>query len=375
MKNIYLDNASTTKIIPEVKRVMKPFFCDVFANDSSAHKMGRDANKYVEQSRCILANSINSKTNEIYFTSCGSESNSWAIIGLCNANKDKGNHIITTQIEHDSVINSCKYLESQGYKVTYLKVDKYGRVDINELKSIIDKNTILVSVMMVNNEVGTIQNIKEISEIAHNNGSIFHTDAVQAFGMLNIDVQKLNVDCMSISAHKIYGPKGVGMLYVKNGVKIDNLIFGGNQEFGKRGGTVNTAGVVGFGKATEIAYNNLENNYKKILNLKNYFVQKLKSEFQDKVVINGDENNSVPNIISATFIGQDANILLMRLDQMKIAVSRGSACTAGSNLPSYVLEAMGLNEFANSTIRFSLGRFTTIKELDITLNALIKILK
>ncbi len=375
MKKIYLDNAATTVIIPEVKKAMMPFFCDIFANESSSHSMGRDANKYVENARNIIAKTVNSNTNEIYFTSCGSESNSWAILGIASANSSKGNHIITTKIEHDSIINSCQYLETKGYKVDYVSVDDKGNINIDELESLINEKTILISTMMVNNEVGTIQNIKKIGEIAHKHNIIFHADAVQGFGILNIDVKELNVDLMSVSAHKIYGPKGMGFLYIKNGIKIDNLIFGGSQEFGKRGGTANTPAIVGFGKATEIAYKNLVKNYTRISMLRDYFVKKLKQNFADIVIINGNNDNHVPNIVSVSFKNFDANILLMKLDQQGICVSRGSACTAGSSLPSYVLQAMGLNDYANSTIRFSLSKFTTQKELDYVIKALTQILK
>lgn len=375
MKKIYLDNAATTIIIPEVKKAMMPFFSNIFANESSSHSMGRDANKYVENARNIIAKTINSNTNEIYFTSCGSESNSWAILGIASANNSKGNHIITTKIEHDSIINSCNYLENKGYKIDYVSVDNKGDINIDELESLINEKTILISTMMVNNEVGTIQNIKKIGEIAHKHNIVFHTDAVQGFGMLNIDVKALNIDLMSVSAHKIYGPKGMGFLYIKNGIKIDNLIFGGNQEFGKRGGTANTPAIVGFGKATEIAYKNLEANYNRIFNLREYFVNELKNNFNDEIIINGNENSIVPNIVSVSFKNKDANILLMKLDQMGICVSRGSACTAGSSLPSYVLQAMGLNEYADKTIRFSLSRFTTKKELNYVIKSLNNILK
>lgn len=375
MKRIYLDNAATTVIIPEVKKAMMPFFCDIFANESSSHSMGRDANKYVENARNIIAKAVNSNTNEIYFTSCGSESNSWAMLGTASANSSRGNHIITTKIEHDSIINSCQYLETKGYKVDYVSVDDKGNINIDELESLINEKTILISTMMVNNEVGTIQNIKRIGEIAHKHNIIFHTDAVQGFGILNIDVKELNIDLMSVSAHKIYGPKGMGFLYIKNGIKIDNLIFGGSQEFGKRGGTANTPAIVGFGKATEIAYKNLVKNYTRISMLRDYFVKKLKQNFADIVIINGNNDNHVPNIVSVSFKNFDANILLMKLDQQGICVSRGSACTAGSSLPSYVLQAMGLNDYANSTIRFSLSKFTTQKELDYVIKALTQILK
>ncbi len=374
LKKVYLDNSATTKVTSKVKRAMLPFFSNIYANESSAHSFGRQANSYVEKARNVLAKVINCSTNEVYFTSSGSEANSWVIVGIANANKSKGNKIITTKIEHDSVINACKYLEKQGFEVVYLSVDKYGKVDIDELEKTIDNNTILVSVMMVNNEVGTVQDIQKISEIAHKYNAIFHTDAVQGFGMLKINVKKLNIDAMSVSAHKIYGPKGVGMLYVKNGTMIDNLIFGGNQEFGKRGGTLNTMGVIGFAKATEIAYNDIDANCNKILGLKNYFIMSLKQEFGDKVIINGHRTDCIPNIVSVSFIGQDANILMIKLDQKGIAVSRGAACTAGSNVKSYVLEAMGLYDSLDNTLRFSLGKFVTIKQLKYVIKSLKEIL-
>lgn len=364
MKKIYLDNTATTKVAKEVKKAMLPFFDVIYGNQSSSHSYGMKANFYVEQARGEFAKILNCKTNEIYFTSCGSESNSWAMVGLAMANKDKGNHIITTKIEHDSILNACKYLENLGFEITYINVNSLGEVDIKELENSITNKTILISVMMANNEVGTKQDIETIGKIAKQKNIIFHTDAVQVFGHEKIDVQKLNLDSLSASAHKICGPKGIGLLYVKNGIKIDNIIFGGNQEFGKRGGTLNTAGVVGFAKASEFFYKNIEKNNKKLTFLRNYFIKNLKNALKDEVVINGNQENCMPQIISASFPHQDANILLIRLDQVGIAVSRGSACTAGSDLPSYVLQAMGLNENANKTIRFSLSPSTTTKELD-----------
>lgn len=370
MKRIYLDNTATTKVAKEVKKAMLPFFDKIYGNQSSSHSYGMEANYFVEQARSEFATRLNCKTNEIYFTSCGSESNSWAIVGLAMANKDKGNHIITTKIEHDSILNACKYLESLGFVVTYVDVNHLGEVDIDELEKSITDKTILISVMMANNEVGTKQNIEKIGKIAKEKNIFFHTDAVQLYGHEKIDVQKLGVDSLSASAHKIGGPKGAGLLYIKNGVKIDNIIFGGNQEFGKRGGTLNTASVVGFAKASEIIYKNLEKNREKLEFLRNYFIKNLKNAFGDKIIINGNQENCVPQIVSVSFVGQDANILLIRLDQAGIAVSRGSACTAGSNVPSYVLEAMGQNENANRTIRFSLSPDTKIKELDYTISQL-----
>lgn len=372
---VYLDNAATTKMSREVKKAMLPFFDTIYGNQSSSHSFGMEANFYVQQAREQFANVLNCKTNEIYFTSSGSESNSWAIVGLAMANKEKGNHIITSKIEHDSILNACAYLENLGFKVTYLDVNELGEVNLEQLEKAITPQTILISIMMANNEVGTKQDIKKISQIAHDKNIIFHTDAVQTFGLEKIDVNKMGIDALSASSHKIYGPKGMGLLYLKSGIKIDNLIFGGNQEFGKRGGTLNTAAVVGFAKATEISYKNLEKTQKYLKNLQNYLIFRLKNEFSNKIEINGNPQNCMPQIVSVSFLNQDANILLIELDQAKIAVSRGSACTAGSNLPSYVLQAMGKQKQANSTIRFSLGKYTRKKDIDYVIKVLKNIIK
>lgn len=372
---VYLDNSATTKVSKEVKKAMLPFFDNIFGNENSSHSFGREANAFAEKARKQMAMVLNCNTNEIYFTSSGSESNSWAIVGLALANQQKGKHIITSKIEHDSILNACKFLEKMGFTVTYLDVNSLGEVDIEQLINSITPQTILISIMMANNEVGTRQNVEKIGEIAGQNNIIFHTDAVQTFGLENIDVKALNVDCLSVSSHKIYGPKGVGLLYLKNGIKIENLIFGGNQEFGKRGGTLNTAGIVGFAKATEIAYKNIEKVQKNLKNLQKYLIFRLKTEFGDKIIINGNIENCMPQIVSVSFENIDANILLIKLDQMGIAVSRGSACTAGSNLPSYVLTSMGKQKYADKTIRFSLGKYTTKKQIDYTINALKKIVK
>ncbi len=372
---VYLDNAATTKMSREVKKAMLPFFDTIYGNQSSSHSFGMEANFYVQQAREQFSKVLNCKTNEIYFTSSGSESNSWAIVGLAMANREKGNHIITSKIEHDSILNACAYLENLGFKVTYLDVNELGEVNLEQLEKAITPQTILISIMMANNEIGTKQDIKKISQIAHDKNIIFHTDAVQTFGLEKIDVNEMGIDALSASSHKIYGPKGMGLLYLKSGIKIDNLIFGGNQEFGKRGGTLNTAGVVGFAKATEISYKNLEKTQKYLKNLKNYLIFRLKNEFSNKIEINGNPQNCMPQIVSVSFLNQDANILLIELDQAKIAVSRGSACTAGSNLPSYVLQAMGKQKQANSTIRFSLGKYTRKKDIDYVIKVLKNIIK
>ena len=374
LKKVYLDNAATTKVSKSVEKAMKPFFCKTFGNESSSHTFGRDANKFVEQARHDIAQTINAETNEIYFTSCGSESNSWAIVGLALANKEKGNHIITTKIEHDSILNACKFLESLGFEVTYLGVDNLGHISLNELEKVITDKTILVSVMTANNEVGTIEDIASVGKICQRHKVLFHTDAVQAYGVLKFDVKALHIDAMSVSGHKIYGPKGSGMLYVRNGVKINSLIFGGNQEFGKRGGTLNTSSVVGFGMACKQAYQNIDKTYAKLCETRKYFVESLQNAFNDHIIINGDQEKTVPQIISVTFKQRLANIILIKLDQMGIAVSRGSACTAGSELPSYVLQAMSLSDGLNSTIRFSISKHTLKWEIDYTIKCLKQIL-
>lgn len=375
MKRIYLDNSATTKTSKKVQKTMKPFFLNVFGNESSSHSFGREASSAVEKARGQVANMINAPSSNIFFTSSGSESNSWAVVGLARANKDKGNHIITSTIEHDSTLNACKYLQTQGFTVTFVKPNDKGEILPKDIENAMTEKTILVSIMTANNEIGTINNISEIAKIVHSHGALFHTDAVQGFGILPIDVKKLDVDSLSASGHKIHGPKGSAFLFVKNSVKIDNIIFGGNQEFGKRGGTANTACIVGLGKACEIANENLEKNFKIISEKRKYFVEKLENSFGDKIIINGNQENCVPQIISVSFKNADANILLISLDRKNIAVSRGSACTAGSSEPSYVITEIGKADYASKTIRFSLSIDTTKKEIDKTIKELENIIK
>lgn len=375
MKRIYLDNSATTKTSKKVQKTMKPFFLNVFGNESSSHSFGREASSAVEKARGQVANMINAPSSNIFFTSSGSESNSWAVVGLARANKDKGNHIITSTIEHDSTLNACKYLQTQGFAVTFVKPNDKGEILPKDIENAMTEKTILVSIMTANNEIGTINNISEIAKIVHSHGALFHTDAVQGFGILPIDVKKLDVDSLSASGHKIHGPKGSAFLFVKNSVKIDNIIFGGNQEFGKRGGTANTACIVGLGKACEIANENLEKSFKIISEKRKYFVEKLENSFGDKIIINGNQENCVPQIISVSFKNADANILLISLDRKNIAVSRGSACTAGSSEPSYVITEIGKADYASKTIRFSLSIDTTKKEIDKTIKELENIIK
>ncbi len=364
MQKIYLDNAATTKVSNEVLTEMLECYGDTFGNPSSIHSFGREASALVDKARDRVASLINAERGEIYFTSGGTESNNWAIVGLALANRAKGNHIITSAVEHKSVLEACKRLERLGFEVTYLPVDKTGLVDIAKLLHFITHKTILVSIMAANNEVGTIQNLKAISKIAHEKGVIFHTDAISAVGNFKIDVKDLEVDALSISAHKFNGPKGVGALYVKKGVKIDNLIVGGEQEKGKRGGTLNVPQIVGFGKACEILQENYIIDCKKTKYLRDYFVNTLEKEIPN-ITINGHLHQKTPQIASVSFNNIDAEALLCLLDLAGIAVSTGAACDAGSVEPSHVLLAMGKSiEEAQSTIRFSFGTNNTKEEID-----------
>ena len=363
-EKIYLDNASATNLSAEVLNEMLPVLTNSYGNSSSIHSFGNQAYSLVEQARKVVAETINAKSSEIYFTSSGSESNSWAIAGIVNANRSKGNHIIVSAIEHSSVIDTCKHLEKEGFEVTYLNVDKNGFIKFTELLSAIKSNTVLISIMSANNEIGTIQNIKAISQTAHEKGIIFHTDAVQLYGNMNLDVEDLGIDAMTISSHKIYGPKGVGALYVSNSVKINPIIFGGEQEQGKRGGTANTPGIVGFAKACEIAHRDMRTNNHKLRSLSEYFETKL-FDTVENIRLNTNTKQKLPHILSVTFVGVDGESLLTKLDINGVAVSTGSACNSKILSVSRVLTAIGLNnDDARCTVRFSLGKNNSYEELD-----------
>ena len=363
MERIYLDSASTTNLSAEVLNAMMPALTSTFGDVSSNHTFGAEASAVVNESRATIAETINAKANEIYFTASGSEANTWAIIGIANANRSKGNHIITSKIEHPSVIKACQYLENNGYEVTYLDVDSNGFINFAQFLREIKASTSLISIMSANNELGTIQNIKAISQTAHEKGIIFHTDAAQLFGNMDIDVQELGIDAMSISAHKIYGPKGVGALYLSNNVKIDPIIFGGNQEREKRGGTINTAGAIGFAKASEIAVRDMKTNNHKLRGLSDYFTMKL-TEAVENIIINANTRQKLPNIISVTFVGVDGESLATKLDMNGIAVSTGANSQYETEV-SHVMTAIGLqNDMATATIRFSLAKNNSYEELD-----------
>ena len=370
-RRVYLDNAATTYVSSEVLNEMLPCFNAVYGNSSSLHSFGREASHIIDRARDRVCKAINaSKPNEIYFTSGGTEANNWAIKGIAYANKHKGKHIITSQIEHDSVLEACRALEREGFEVTYLPVDEYGLVSLASLLHNIRKDTILVSIMSVNNEFGTIQNIKAIAKTAHENGILFHTDAVQAIGAVKIDVQDMEIDLMTMSAHKIYGPKGVGALYVKNGVKIDPLIDGGNQERGKRGGTTNVPAIAGFGKAVEIATRDLVVNQQKLKAIRNYFLDKVMERIP-YVKLNGHPQQKIQGTVNLSFELIEGESILMLLDLNGVAVSTGSACTSGSLEPSHVLKAMGLSdELAQGSIRFSFGKSISKDDVDYAIDKL-----
>ena len=355
MKLIYFDHAATTPVKQEVVNEMLPYFSTNFGNASSIYSIGRRSKKAIDLARTRVAKAINCNEKEIYFTSCGSESDNLAIKGVAYANKEKGNHIITSKIEHPAVLRTCESLEGDGFEVTYLNVDENGFIDLEELKNSIKPETILISIMFANNEIGTIEPIKQIAEIAKQRKIIFHSDCVQAIGNINIDVQELGIDMLSMSAHKFYGPKGVGALYVKNGIEFKKIQDGGKQERNKRAGTENVAGIVGLGKAIEIANNNLENYNSKLLKLRNYFVREITSKYEN-IKINGDLKQRLPGNINISFPNVDAEELLLKLDSLGICASAGSACSSGSSKPSHVLTASGLNKYLVDSIAEIIGR-------------------
>ena len=373
MKNVYLDNSATTRMDSSVLEEMIPFLSDNYGNASSVYSIGRLSKKAIEDSREKVANILNCRPDEIYFTSGGSESDNTAIKGIARANREKGKHIITSKIEHLAVLDTCKKLDEDGFEVTYLDVDKYGRISLDELKSSIRKDTILISIMYANNEVGTIQQISQIGKIAKENNIYFHTDAVQAIGSVKIDVQAQNIDSLSLSAHKFYGPKGIGILYVKKDIKFEKFIDGGHQERNKRAGTENVANIVGLAKALEMAYDKLEEHTLKISQLRDYYENSVKESIPN-IKINGDINDRLPGNSNISFIGVNGQDLLLNLDMMEICVSSGSACTSGSINASHVLMALGLDEdIARSSIRVSIGKYNTKEDIDYLVKNLIEI--
>ena len=369
-KQIYLDNAATTRVLPEVFDAMKDYFCEEYGNPSSAYAFSGKIAQKVEQARAEIADFIGANENEIYFTGGGSESDNWVIKGIADALKDKGNHIITSKIEHHAVLHTCEFLEKHGYEVTYLDVDQDGFVDPEDVKKAIRPETILISIMFANNEIGTVEPIARIGEVAREAGVYFHTDAVQAFGHLPIDVKGMKIDLLSASAHKLGGPKGVGLLYIKKGTKISNLIHGGAQEKGKRAGTTNAAGIIGLAKAVEIAGETLERKMKYETSLRDRLIKRVLEEIP-YARLNGAKTERLSNNANFCFRFVEGESLLILLDQKGICASSGSACTSGSLDPSHVLLAIGLpHEIAHGSVRLTLSEETTQEDIDDTVEAL-----
>ena len=372
-KILYFDHAATTAVNEEVLKEMLPFFELNYGNASSIYGVGRESKRAIEKARLQIANAIGAKQKEIYFTGCGSESDNLAIKGVAYVNKQKGNHIITTRIEHPAILNACRTLEKQGFKITYLGVDKEGFINLGELEHAITDKTILISIMFANNEIGTLQPIKEIGEIAKKHNIIFHTDAVQAVGNVKINVQDLNIDLLSMSAHKFYGPKGVGALYVREGIEFEKILDGGHQEKNKRAGTENVPGIVGMGKAIEIAYKNIEENNKKLINLRDYYISQVEEKIPN-IKINGSIEKRLPGNCNISFKNIDGEELLFKLDSKGICASTGSACSSGSSEPSHVLTAIGLPpEIANSSLRITFGNENTKEDVDYLVECLVGI--
>lgn len=370
MRNVYLDYSATTPVKEEVLKEMIPYFTEKFGNPSSLYDKGLEAKDAVNHAREQVAALINAEPREIFFTAGGTEADNWAVFGVCDKLREKGNHIITTKIEHHAMLHSCAFLEKQGFEVTYLDIDKDGRVDLEQLKNSITDKTILISVMMVNNEIGTVQPIKEIAEIAKAHKIIFHTDAVQALGNVPIDVKELGVDLMSMSSHKIYGPKGEGALFIRKGLKISNYLHGGAQESGRRAGTENLTGIVGFGKAAELAKTNFEEHVKHCSSLRDYLVDRILKEIPD-TILNGTMNGRHPGNANITFKYIEGESILLLLNQFGISVSTGSACSSKSLEPSHVLTALGVPvEMIHGTVRFTVGDFTTKEDIDYVVDAL-----
>ncbi len=361
---IYLDNAATTSVDERVLESMLPYMTETYGNASSLHCFGRDAAAAVDEARAKIASVFNAKPQEIYITSGGTESDNWALRGVAHANEKLGKHIITTAVEHPAIMQTCKQLEREGFEITYLPTGTDGRINVSDLEKAVRDDTILVSVMFANNETGAIQPIKEIGAFCKENGIIFHTDAVQAISSIKIDVEEYGIDLLSLSAHKFHGPKGIGLLYVRSGVKIDRLIFGGHQERTYRAGTTNTPGIVGMAKALELAVDEMEENNAKIKKVRDRFVERVLKEIPDCKLNGGMEHRLVSNA-NFSFDYIEGESILMTLDLHGVAVSSGSACSSGSLEPSYVILATGASiEEAHSSIRFSFGKDNTIEEAD-----------
>ena len=365
MKEIYFDNSATTSIKSEVLNEMMPFLTTEYGNASSVYSIGRRTKRAIENARKQVAELLNCDTHDIFFTAGGSESDNLALKGVAYANRENGNHIITSKIEHPAILETCQILEKQGFEVSYINVDEDGIINLRELQQAIKPTTILISVMAANNEIGTIQPIEQIAQIAHKNNIVFHTDAVQAIGNMPIDVTKMQIDMLSLSGHKIHAPKGIGALYVKKGIQFEKIINGGHQERDKRAGTENVAGIVGLGKACEIANKNMENHIRNLAKIRDYYIKNLQKEMPDKIRINGTMEKRLPGNANVSFEGINSSELIFKLDEKGICVSAGSACSSGNSSPSHVLRAINVPEkYINSAIRTTFGDNNTFEEID-----------
>ncbi len=372
---IYLDNAATTKVNKKVLESMMPYFSEIYCNPSAAYSFATKGRIAIEEARNHAAKLIGASDMEIYFTSGGSESDNWAIKAVAESFSDKGKHIITTKIEHHAVLHTCEYLERHGFDITYLNVDSDGKVRLDELKKSIREDTILISVMTANNEIGTIQSVAEIGKIAHEKGILFHTDAVQAYGHIPINVDEMNIDLLSASGHKFNGPKGVGIMYIRKGVKIRSFIHGGSQERGRRAGTYNVPGIAGLGTAAKLAMENMAKRAEKEKELRDYFIDRISAEIP-YTVLNGHREDRLPNNINFCFRFVEGESVLIMLDQAGICASSGSACTSGAIDPSHVLRAIGLSdEMAHESLRLTLSYENTKEEIDTVVGELKRIVE
>jgi cysteine desulfurase len=360
----YFDNSATTKVDPRVLEAMEPYFLEHYGNPSSLHGLGRDAEEGMTSAREKVARAINSAAGEIVFTAGGTEADNMALQGYANANRKRGNHIVTSRIEHHAILNTCEFLEREGFKVTYLPVDKFGLVDLEMLKEAVTKETLLVSVMVANNEIGTLEPIKEISEIAHDKGAVFHTDAVQSMTKVRTDVVRESIDMLSMSGHKFHGPKGIGALYLKKGLKIRPLVYGGGQERGMRSSTENVPGMIGIGRAIELGMAELDQDVTRMTGMRDRMIEGVLSEIPDSY-LNGHPSKRLCNNAHFRFDGVEGESLLIYLDQQGFCVSTGSACSSRTTGPSHVLSALGLgNEQMHGSLRASLSKFNTMEEID-----------
>ena len=375
MKQVYLDYSATTPVKEDVVKEMLPYYTKFYGNPSSLYDMGLEAKAGIDKARERVAKLINADSREIFFTSCGTEADNWVLEGASDALRRKGNHIITSRIEHHAILHTCEYLEKHGFEITYLDVDSEGFVHPETLEKAIRPETVLISIMMVNNEIGTIQPIKELAAVAKKHGVLFHTDAVQGLGNVPIDVKDLGVDFLSMSAHKIYGPKGIGALYMRRGIRISTFMHGGAQESKKRAGTENTAGIVGFGKAAEMAMEGLSEHIRHSTDLRNYFWEKIESSISG-VQLNGPKDKRHPGNLNISFDYIEGEAILLLLNGNGISVSTGSACSSKSLAPSHVLDAIGVSiTKMNGTIRFTVGDFTTREDIDYVVDVLIKVVE